>query len=49
MGQFNSFVPMEYTVEIRVSNNKYAEPGLFDPPDEGLEGETDPEAEELDK
>lgn len=51
MGKFNEFVPMTYTVEIRVSNNASAPPNppdfIEDEPDEHVEkGEPDPSLEE---
>ncbi|MDX8045751.1 PASTA domain-containing protein [Gracilibacillus sp. S3-1-1] len=47
MSQFNEYVSMDYTVEIRVSNNKNAEPGMFDSPDDDIDIEMD-EAVEMD-
>ncbi|WP_208590451.1 PASTA domain-containing protein [Gracilibacillus suaedae] len=51
MSNFNAFVSMDYTVEIRVSNNKDADPGSFDSPSgneapEEIEEELSPETEE---
>ncbi|SFL38311.1 serine/threonine protein kinase [Gracilibacillus orientalis] len=50
MSNFNSFVSMDYTVEIHVSNNEDADPGSFDTPEgneapEEIEEELSPETE----
>ncbi|WP_368654220.1 PASTA domain-containing protein [Ornithinibacillus sp. 4-3] len=47
MGNFNEFVAMKYTVEIRISNNKYAPPNPPDFSEEGGDIYPEPDDEEI--